>query len=118
MTQIQVTAIKRYGTGGVEVSYKMWFLLPSIWGTVVSPIAGLSTIINSYPDNFGTEVVGGITVITYTGVKGLDNPAAGLAAIKLILQAIYTFIRNRLDSLTLTPYDQLAGLTWDGTNWA
>lgn len=118
MTEIQITGVRRTAVGGVEISHKMWFLLPTIYGTGAAPITGLNTILGSYPDGFGSEIVGGITVITFLGVKALDNPASGLAAIKLILQAIYTAIRTKLDSLTLSPYDTLAGLSWDGTNWA
>lgn len=41
-----------------------------------------------------------------------------MVQIKNQLQAKYTQIRTKLDSLTLTPYDTIAGLSFDGTIWA
>lgn len=118
MTQIQVINEVRQSAGYVEVTYKMWFILPAIFGTGASPIKGLSTILSSYPDGFLSEIVAPDgTLITFTETKPLPIPTPNLAQIKNNLQARYTQIRTKLDSLTLTPYDTIAGLSFDGTNW-
>lgn len=118
MIQIQVINEVRQAAGYVEVTYKMWFALPIIYGTGAVPIKGLSTIIASYPDGFGSEIVAPDgTVITFTETRSLSIPLPTLAQLKTQLQNRYTQIRNKLDSLTLTPYDTIAGLTWDGTAW-
>lgn len=118
MIQIQVTNEVRQSTGYVEVTYKMWFVLPAIYGTGATPIKGLSVIIASYPDGFGSEIVAPDgTLITLVETRPLPVTTPTLNQIKNQLQQRYIAVRNKLDGLTLTTYDQIAGLTFDGTSW-
>jgi len=116
MIQIETTGLKR-NDSYIEISYKMRFVLPSIYGTAANPIKGLDIIISSYPDGFLTEDVAGVgIVIAYSKTESV-NLSVTLAQIKTALQSRYATIRSKLDSLILSPYDTLAGLSWDGTNW-
>lgn len=117
MTQIQTIATKRYPSY-LDFTYKMWFVLPAIYGNGATPIKGLSIILASYPDGFGSEILAAPdnTVITFSETIGIPLTAT-LPQIKTQLQNKYTQIRTKLDSLTLTPYDTIAGLAFDGTNW-
>lgn len=116
MTQIQVISIKRNLTS-YDFTYKMWFVLPAIYGTGAAPIKGLSSIVESYPDGFDTEVIPPDgTLITYMETVGLLLNVT-LAQIKSQLQSKYATIRTKLDSLTLSPADSIIGLSYDGTNW-
>lgn len=117
MVQIQTIGIKRNITS-FDFTYKMYFLLPAIYGTGSAPKVGLSIILESYPDGFNSEIiVPEGTVITFSETIGVLNSAT-LVQIKNQLQNKYTQIRTKLDSLTLTPYDTIAGLSFDGTTWA
>ena len=116
MTQIQIINLKRYDSYA-EVSYKMTFVLPAIYGTGATPIAGLSTIISSFPEGYSTEVipVDG-TVITYSKTSSI-NLAATLVQIQSALESFYNTIRTSLDAITLSPQDNIAGLSYNGTIW-
>lgn len=117
MTQIQILNVKRNSTGYIEVSYKMTFTLPGIFGTGAIPIEGLSKIAASYPDNFGIEVIPVVgTVITYTNTLSIDGSIT-LGAGRTALQNRYAAIRAQLDGLTLSPYDTISGQSWDGATW-
>lgn len=117
MTQIQTIAVKR-NPSYLDFTYKMWFILPIIYGTGSAPIKGLSIIISSYPEGFSSEVlVPDGTVITFSETVGIPLVIT-LAQIKTQLQNKYTQIRAKLDSLTLSPYDTISGLSFDGTTWA
>jgi hypothetical protein len=118
MTQIQIVNIRRNASYS-EITYQMGFLLPVIYGTGSSPIKGLGIIISSYPDGFslGTDAVAG-TIINYTETVSLNTANPTLAAIKTQLQNRYIAIRARLDALSLSNFDTLAGLSYDGTIWS
>ena len=117
MIQIQTISVKRNPTY-LDFTYKMWFVLPAIYGTGAAPIKGLSTILASYPDGFGSEIIAPDgTLITFSETFGIPLTVT-LAQIKTQLQNRYTQIRTKLDSLILTPYDTIAGLSFDGTNWS
>ena len=118
MTTIQITGTKRYDAQNyAEVSYKMTFTLPAIWGTGASPIAGLSIIVASFPDGFSTEVIAITgTVVTFSNTVSVPITVT-LNQIKNGLITKYNSIRTQLDGLTLKTWDQVAGLTYDGTNW-
>lgn len=116
MTQIQTIAVKR-NPSYLDFTYKMSFVLPAIYGTGATPIKGLNVILASYPDGFSSEIIAPDgTVITFSETIGIPLNAT-LAQIKTQLIAKYGTIRNKLDSLTLTSYDTIAGLSYDGTNW-
>lgn len=116
MTQIQTISIKR-NPSYLDFTYKMSFVLPAVYGNGATPIKGLSIILASYPDGFSSEIVSPDgTVLTFTETLGIPLTAT-LAQIKTQLIAKYSTIRNKLDSLTLTSYDTIAGLSYDGTNW-
>ena len=69
MTQIQILNIKRQATGYIELAYKLSFTLPTIWGTVASPIVGLEKIVAAYVGNYAVEVIpvtGTIVSVTET----------------------------------------------------
>lgn len=119
MTQIQVIGLSRQQTGYIEITYKMWFVLPAIYGTGANPIKGLNSVLSSYTaDGYGIEIVPPDgTLITFTETRPLPVTIPTLAQLKTQLQTRYTQIRTKLDSLTLTPYDTIAGLSYDGTNW-
>lgn len=116
MTQIQILNEKR-NASYVEITYKMRFILPVIYGTGTSPIAGLDSIIKSFPDGFSLETipVTGI-VIVYTQTTSVDLSIT-LNQGQTFLQNKYSLIRSQLDALSLTPYDNIAGLSWDGSTW-
>ena len=115
MTQIQVTSVRRYSTYA-EVTYKMRFTLPAIYGTGTNPIQGLSAIVSSY-DGYGIEVIPVTgTVITYTKTQSVALSTTQ-TQIQTGLTDIYTSIRSQLDALTLSPFDTLAGLSYNGTTW-
>lgn len=117
MTQIEIVALKR-NDSYIELSYKMRFVLPSIYGTGALPISGLEIILSSFPDGFSSEdVIGTGKVVVFNKTESI-NLSVSLAQIKTALQNRYTAVRTKLDSLTLTTYDTIAGLSWDGTNWA
>lgn len=116
MTQIQILNEKRYPSY-IEISYKMRFLLPAIYGTGTSPIAGIESIVRSFPDSFSLEVIPVTgTVIVYTQSISVDLSVT-LGQGQTFLQNKYSSIRTQLDALTLTPYDNIAGLSWDGATW-
>lgn len=118
MTQIQITSIKRELTGYVGATYKMSFTLPAVYGTGVNPIDGLSKIVASYAGNYGIEVIPVTgTVITLNETISPDT-SFNLAQAKTFLQARYTAVRNLLDSLSLSTYDNMTGLSFDGSVWA
>lgn len=117
MTQIQILNVKRNLAGYIEVSYKMTFTLPAIFGTGANPIEGLGKIAASYPDNFCIEIIPVVgTVIVYTNTASIDGSIT-LPAARTLLQNKYAAIRAQLDGLTLTPYDTISGQSWDGTSW-
>lgn len=117
MTQIQTINAKRYSSY-TDLTYKMYFVLPAIYGTGASPIKGLNIILSSYPDGFSSEIISPDgTVIIFSETVGVPITAT-LAQIKTQLISKYSSIRTKLDSLTLTAYDTIAGLSYDGTNWA
>lgn len=116
MTLIQITRLKR-NLSYLELSHKMTFLLPAVYGTGATPVAGLDAIVASYPDGFATEVVPVTgTVITFTETVSVPLTVT-LAQAKTSLQNKYATIRAKLDGLTLDPLDRIAGLSWDGTTW-
>ena len=119
MTQIQILNIKRNLTAGyVEVTYKMSFTLPAIYGTGANPIYGLSSIIQSFPDGFSLEVIPVTgTVIVLNETKSVPSSVT-LAQVQSQLQTRYTNVRAQLDALTLTPYDSAVGQSFDGSVWA
>lgn len=115
MTQIQVTSVRRYTTYA-EVTYKMRFTLPAIYGTGTNPIQGLSAIVSSY-EGYGIEVIPVTgTVITYTKTQSVSLSTTQ-NQIQTGLTDIYIGIRSQLDALTLSPFDTLAGLSYNGTSW-
>lgn len=118
MTTIEITGTKRYDSQlYAEITYKMRFTLPAIWGTGATPIAGLSSIVASYPDGFSTEIVPVTgTVVVYSATQSVPITVT-LAQVKTGLINKYNSIRTQLDALTLKSWDQIAGLTYDGTNW-
>lgn len=120
MTQIKITAANRNPNGYIELTYFMRFVLPTIYGTTQVPIVGLQTILNSYPDGFILETTTDSPALTFIDYsKTVSFPSSvTLAQIKTGLQGVYTTIRAKLDSLTLTPYDTISGLSYDGTNWS
>ena len=116
MTEIQITSTKRYDSYA-EVSYKMTFTLPAILGTGSNPIAGFDRILSSYP-NFSSEIIPVIgTVITVNETKSVELTVT-LPQAETFLQNRYAEIRLQLDAFVLSPYDSLAGLSWDGITWA
>lgn len=119
MTQIQIISLKRSLTGYTEVTYKMSFTLPAIFGTGSNPIEGLSKIANSYSDtNFSIEVIPVTgTVITLYETKSPDNSFT-LAQAKTFLQTRYAAVRAQLDGLSLSVLDSMSGLEFDGSIWA
>lgn len=118
MTQIQIINFKRELTGYISATYKMSFTLPAIYGTGGSPIDGLSKIVASYAGNFGTEVipVTGTVITLYENIS--PDSSFTLAQAKTFLQNRYTTVRGQLDSLSLSTYDNITGLSWDGSVWA
>lgn len=119
MTQIQIFGLKRSLTGYAEVTYKMSFTLPAIFGTGANPIEGLSKIAASYSaNNFGIEVIPVTgTVITLFETVSPDTGFT-LAQAKAFLQNRYTAVRAQLDALSLSVLDNLSGLDFDGSVWA
>lgn len=116
MIQIQTISIKR-NLSYIDFTYKMRFILPAVYGTGAAPINGFDIILSSHPDNFSSEIISPEgTVITFHETLGVPLTVT-INQIKNQLEAKYTQIRNKLDSLTLTPYDTIAGLTYNGTNW-
>ena len=118
MTQIEILSFNKYDSY-TEVSYKMRFTLPAIYGTSSNPIKGLNAILNSFPGGgYSTEVTPADgTVITYSKTSPIPLGATVLQ-IESSLQALYTSIRNALDLATLSPHDTIAGLGFDGATWS
>jgi len=116
MTQIQITGTKRYPSYS-EISYKMRFTLPAIYGTGTNPIAGLSQIAASFPDGFSIEIIPVTgTIITYSETRSIDLGTT-INQIQTGLQNKYSQLRTQLDNLTLSPYDNIVGLSWNGSAW-
>lgn len=116
MTQIQIINLRKYDVY-TEISYKLTFVLPAIYGSGANPIAGLSAIVSSLGDGYSLEVipVDG-TVITYSKISSISS-AATQGQIQTSLVSLYTTIRTALDALILSPYDTLAGLIYNGSSW-
>lgn len=118
MTQIQILNINRQLAGYIELTYKMSFTLPAIWGTGGSPIVGLDKIVAAYPQKFGVEVIP-VTGTIVTATETVSVPSNVLqATIRTQLQNRYTALRSTLDALTLDAWDSAAGQSWDGATWA
>lgn len=118
MTQIQIISIKRELTGYITATYKMSFTLPAIYGTGSNPIDGLSKIAASYSNGFGIEVIPVTgTVITLIESQPPDI-STNLAQMKTFLQNRYTQVRATLDGLSLNAFDNITGLSFDGSVWA
>lgn len=118
MTQIQILNIYRAAAGYIELTYKMSFTLPAIWGTGANPIVGLSKIVNAYPQNFVVETIP-VTGTIVAAIETISVPAnVSQATIRTQLQNRYTVLRTNLDSLTLDAWDNAAGQSWDGATWA
>lgn len=116
MKQIEIQSIRRQDSY-IEISVKMTFTLPTIFGTGTDPIDGVNAIVSSYPDGFYTELlVPEGTVIGYSQLISLDLDVT-VNQIKNKLESRYSNIRSKLDSLVLKPLDLLVGLSYDGTNW-
>ena len=115
-TQIQITNVKRFASY-IELSYKMRFTLPAIYGTGANPIEGLDRIVAAYPDNFGLEIIPTTgTVIIFRETASVPSNVT-LAQIKTQLQNKYSNIRTKLDNLTLDSWDSVCGLSFDGATW-
>lgn len=119
MTQIQFIALNRQGAGYVEITYKMSFTLPAIWGTGANPISGLNTIVSSFQGLFAVEVIpvtGTIVTVIETKSVPLD---VTLPTIRTQMQNRYTELRNLLDAQVLSVWDSAAGfISVDGgANW-
>lgn len=117
MTQIQVINIKRQITGYIEVSYKMTFTLPAIFGTGLNPIEGLSKIVQSYSDRYSIEVIPVIGIVMVVNETKSPDINLSVPQIKTFLQGRYSALRTEIDGLTLTNFDSLAGLSYDGSAW-
>lgn len=119
LTEITLTGFYKNPNGYSELSYMMRFALPSIFGTTQAPLAGLQIIVSSFPDGYvlekDTTTIPASYYIDYSG--SISSSGESLAQLKTRLQNKYTAIRNKLDGLTLTPVDNLVGLSWDGTIW-
>lgn len=117
MTEIQILSVKRQIAGYIELTYKMSFTLPTIWGTGANPIAGLDKIVAAYPANYSIEVIPVTgTIVTATETQSVPSNAT-VATIKTQLQTRYGELRTALDALTLDNWDSVAGLSWDGSTW-
>lgn len=120
MTQIEIINLRRTPNGYNEVTYKMRFTLPTVFGTGTSPIDGLEKIVSSYSDittSYNIEsipVIGSVIVATET--KSVDGTFS-VAAIKSYLENRYSALRTSLDSVALSSYDTMAGLVWNGSVW-
>lgn len=116
MKQIEIVSLKKYDSYS-EISYKMRFELPVVFGTKDIPIKGLSAIIQSINGGYNIEE-GGVegSVITYTNLISLDLSTT-LPQIKSKLINQYGSIRSKLDNLSIKPIDTISGLSYDGTNW-
>ncbi len=116
MTQIQILEFERKSTH-VDVVYKMIFTLPAALGTGTSPIAGLDAILASYPDSYRSEVIpveGTVIVKTERATAGYDMQ---LNQMQSYLQSRYTTEVARINSISLNAYDNIAGLSWNGSVW-
>lgn len=117
MTQIQIISINRQVAGYIELTYKMSFTLPAIWGTGANPIVGLDKIVAAYSSMYGVEVIPVTgTVVTLTQTQSVPN-SVSQATIRTQLQNIYATNRALLDGLTLDAWDNAAGQSWDGAIW-
>lgn len=118
MTQIQILNINRALAGYIELTYKMSFTLPAIWGTGASPIVGLEKIVDAYPQNFAVEVIP-VTGTIVSATETISVPSSVTqATIRTQLQNRYSALRTSLDNLTLDAWDNAAGQSWDGSTWA
>jgi len=118
MTQIQILNINRALTGYIEITYKMSFTLPAIWGTGANPIVGLEKIVAGYGSKYAVEVIPVTgTIVTITQSQSVPSTVL-LSSIRTQLQNIYTQTRAILDGLTLDAWDNAAGQSWDGSTWA
>lgn len=52
MTQIEIISVNRQLAGYIELTYKMRFTLPAVWGTGANPIVGLEKIVAAYGQKY------------------------------------------------------------------
>ncbi len=115
MKQIEITSIKRFEDNGyAQLSYRMLFSLPVVLIKGQVPIAGIEAILSSYPEGYSVE--GESLMIVFTGNLSITKDS-NIDKIKDTLINQYTEKREKLDALTIQPYDTIAGLSWDGKTW-
>lgn len=123
MTKIEIINITQ-GLTHFEVSFKMYFDIPTAYAPGGVPIANIEKVVptfskrtNAPPGNYNIEILpSGTKIIVVndveSGLAGITVPQAQAA-----LTARYNAISSFLGSLALSTIDQAIGAIWDGTSW-